>query len=182
MGFCLTRLGVLDPRYPFCGLPKTLMHLFWFCRRAQQLWAWIHDFFRPFRLEPFSWHMVLMGDSTWLPFKFTQIWHAFRMEILFSLWQGKIVILFSHSSLDLHVSLYDKACICNNVMLQIQVQVNKVALKVAHLQVLLDHCGNSPCMVVRILQDPFSFDDCSPVHGHRCGHIYSIGSSRMSCS
>lgn len=32
-------------------------------------------------------------------------------------------------------------------MLQIQVQANKVALEVAHLQVLLDLWGNAPCMV-----------------------------------
>ena len=37
------------------------------------------------------------------------------------------------------MAMYTKACICNNVTMQIQVKENKVALEVAHLQELLNH-------------------------------------------
>ena len=90
-------------------------------------------FFKPFRPEPFSWHMVILGDSSKIPWHFTQIWHTFRMEILFTLWKDRNYVLFNHNFLDVNIAMYTKACICNNVIMQIQVQANKVALEVAHL-------------------------------------------------
>ena len=83
--------------------------------------------------------MVSLGDSPRIPRKFTQIWHAFKMEILFTLWKDRNDVLFTHSFLDINIAMYTKVCICNNVMKQIQVQANKVALEVAHLQELLNH-------------------------------------------
>ena len=46
--------------------------------------------------------------------------------------------------LEINVTMYIKACIYNNVTLHIQVQIDKVALEVAHLQELLAHWGNTP--------------------------------------
>ena len=77
--------------------------------------------------------MVVLGDSPKLPFKYSQVWHAFRMEILFTIWKDYNAILFSHNFLDIHVAMYSKASICNNVMMQIQVQTDNVVLEVAHL-------------------------------------------------
>lgn len=77
--------------------------------------------------------MALLRDPSSLTHSFTQIWHAFRIEILFALWKEKNIVLFSHSSIDMQVFLYAKTCICNNVMLQIQVQANKVTIEVACL-------------------------------------------------
>lgn len=161
-GSRLKHLGVPDPRCPFCGHLEIFMHIFWFCRRAQQFWSQIHDFFRPFQLEPFSWHMTLLGDSPRIPFKFSQIWDDFRMEILFTLWKDKNVILFTHNSLDTNVSLYAKACICNIVLMQIQVQDDKVALEVGHLQELQQHWGNAPCTVTTVPPDSVSADRTLP--------------------
>ena len=61
------------------------------------------------------------------------------MEILFTLWKDRNAILFTHNFLDINIAMYTKVCICNNVMMQIQVQANKVALEVAHLQELINH-------------------------------------------
>ena len=77
--------------------------------------------------------MVILGDNIQLPFKYSQIWHAFRLEILFTIWKDHNVVIFSHNTLDINVSMYAKACIFNNVMMQIQVQIDKVALEVVHL-------------------------------------------------
>ena len=77
--------------------------------------------------------MILLGDSPRIPAKFSQIWHTFRMEILFTIWKDRNVVLFTHSVVDINIAMYTKACICNNVVMQIQVQASKVALEVAHL-------------------------------------------------
>ena len=61
------------------------------------------------------------------------------MEILFTLWKDRNSVLFNHRFLDINIAMYTKACIYNNVIMQIQVQANKVALEVAHLQELLNH-------------------------------------------
>ncbi|KAH9295537.1 hypothetical protein KI387_039125, partial [Taxus chinensis] len=37
---------------------------------------------------------------------------------------------------------------------KIQAQALKVALEFAHLQQLLDHCGNAPCTMSRLLPEP----------------------------
>ena len=97
--------------------------------------------------------MILLGDSPRIPRKYAQIWHTFRMEILYSLWKDRNVVLFTRSFLDVNIAVYTKACICNNVIMQIQVQANKVALEVAHLQELLNHWGNAPCTVARVPPD-----------------------------
>ena len=97
--------------------------------------------------------MILLGDSHRIPRKYSQIWHTFRMEILFTLWKDRNVVLFTHSFLDVNIAMYTKACICNNVIMQIQVQANKVALEVFHLQELLNHWGNAPCTVARVPPD-----------------------------
>ena len=60
------------------------------------------------------------------------------MEIFFTLWKDRDVVLFNHTFLDINIAMYTKVCICNNVIMQIQVQANKVALDVAHLQELLN--------------------------------------------
>ena len=133
LGPRLKHIGVPDPRCPFCGQPESFLHIFWFCKRAQNYWHWIHDFFKPFRPEPFSWHMILLGDSPRIPALFSQLWHTFRMEILFTIWKDRNVVLFTHSVMGINVAMYTKACICNNVVMQIQVQASKVALEVAHL-------------------------------------------------
>ena len=83
--------------------------------------------------------MVILGDSPRIPWEFTQIWHTFRMEILFTLWKDGNFILSNHNILDINIAMYTKACVCNNVIMQIQVKANKVALEVAHLQELLNH-------------------------------------------
>lgn len=83
------------------------------------------------------------------------------MEILFTLWKDRNVFLFTHSFLDINIAMYTKACICNNVMMQIQVQANKVALEVAHLQELLNHWGNAPCTISRVPPDA-SVDTSTP--------------------
>ena len=88
--------------------------------------------------------MVVLGDSHRLPFKYSQIWHAFKMKILFTIWKDHNVILFSHNFLDIHVAMYSKARVYNNVMMQIQVQTDKATLEVSHLQELLTHWGNAP--------------------------------------
>ena len=77
--------------------------------------------------------MVVLGNNTQIPFRYTQIWHAFKLEILFTIWKDRNVVIYAHNTLDINVAMYAKACIYNNVMLQIQVQIDKVALKVAHL-------------------------------------------------
>ena len=51
------------------------------------------------------------------------------MEILFYLWKDRNFVLFTHIFLDVNIAMYTKACICNNVIMQIQVQANKVAFK-----------------------------------------------------
>ena len=89
--------------------------------------------------------MVVLGDAPRLSFRYDQIWHTFRMEILVTIWKDRNVVLFFHNFLDIHVAIYSKAHICNNVMMQIQVQIDKVMLEVAHLQELLAHWGNAPC-------------------------------------
>ena len=83
------------------------------------------------------------------------------------------MLFFSHNFLDVNIAVYTKACICNNVIMQIQVQANKVALEVAHLQELLNHWGNAPCTVARIPLDASA--DTSTPHGrfqqcHSSGH------------
>lgn len=78
----------------------------------------------------------------------------------------EMLFLFSHISLDIHVSLYTKSCICNNVMLQIQVQANKVDLELGHLHDLPDHWGNAPYMVARVSLDSVAFGDHSLASGH----------------
>ena len=108
--------------------------------------------------------MVILGDSPRILRKFTQIWHTFRMEILFIMWKDRNVVLFTHNFLDINISMYTKACIFNNVMMQIQVQENKVALEVAHLQELLNHWGNAPCTIARVPPDA-SVDTLMP-RGH----------------
>lgn len=105
MGSQLLHLGVVDPRYPFCGHLESFKHLFWLCFRAQQFWQWIHDFFRHFWPEPFSWHMVLLGDSPGLPSKFSQLWHNFRVVILFHIWKVRNSCIFSYIQMDKYVSL-----------------------------------------------------------------------------
>ena len=35
LGPRLKHIGVPDPRCPFCGQPESFLHLFWFCKRAQ---------------------------------------------------------------------------------------------------------------------------------------------------
>ena len=161
LGPWLKHIGVPDHRCPFCGQTESFLHILWFYRHAQNYWHWIHDLFKPFQLEPFSLHMVIWGHSPSIPQKFTQIWHTFRMEILFTLWKDRNVVLFTHSFLDINIAMYTKACIFNNVMMQIQVQSNKVALKVAHLQELLNHWGNAPCTVARVPPDN-SVDTTTP--------------------
>ena len=121
--------------------------------------------FSLFHPKPFSWHIVVLGDNTRLPFKYSQIWHAFRLEILFTIWKDCNAVIFAHNTLDINVSMYAKACICNNVMMQIQVQTDKVALEVAHLQELLAHWGNAPCMVSYVLLDS-AFGNHTPPRGH----------------
>ena len=105
--------------------------------------------------------MVILGDSPRFPRKFTQIWHIFKMEILFTLWKDRNAVLFTHSFFDITIAMYTKACICNNVTMQIQVQANKVALEVAHLQELLNHWGNAPCTIARVPLDA-STDTLTP--------------------
>lgn len=51
-------------------------------------------------------------------------------------------------------------------MLQIQVQANKVALELGHLQDLPDHWGNAPYMVARVSLDSIAFGDHSLASGH----------------
>lgn len=75
------------------------------------------------------------------------------MEILFSLWKDRNVVLFTHIFLDINIAMYTKVCICNNAVMQIQVQANKVALEVAHLQELLNHWDNDPCTIARVPPD-----------------------------
>lgn len=41
--------------------------------------------------------------------------------------------------------------------LEIQIQANKVALEVAHLQELLNHWGNAPCTVARVPPDILAY-------------------------
>ena len=100
--------------------------------------------------------MVVLGDNTLISFKYAQIWHAFRLDILFTIWKNRNSIIYAHNMLDINVTMYIKACIYNNVMLQIQVQIGKVALEVAHLQELLAHWGNAPCTVACVLLPHFS--------------------------
>ena len=61
-----------------------------------------------------------------LPFRYAHIWHAFVIDIFFTIWKDHNFVLFSHSFLDIHVVMYPKAHIYNNVMMQIQVQTKKV--------------------------------------------------------
>ena len=82
------------------------------------------------------------------------------MEILFTLWKDRNVVLFIHNILNSNVAMYTKACICNYVILQIQIQANKVALKVAQLQKFLNHWGNTPCTIFRA--PPESSNDHTP--------------------
>lgn len=63
------------------------------------------------------------------------------------------VFLFTHDFLDINVSMYTKSCICNNVMMQIQVQIGKITLEVAHMQEFHNHDRNVPYMVTRVLLD-----------------------------
>ena len=51
------------------------------------------------------------------------------MEILFTLWKDMNVVLFTHRFLDINVSMYTKACICNNVVMQIYVKSTKVTFE-----------------------------------------------------
>lgn len=76
-----------------------------------------------------------------------------------------------------NVSLYSKAIIFSNILLQIQVQANKVALEVAHLQVFLDHWGNGPCTIAWVPASPTSSCGQSPSQSwqqsgftHPCSH------------
>lgn len=50
-------------------------------------------------------------------------------------------------------------------MMQIQVQANKVALEVAHLQEFLNHWGNAPYTIVRVPLD--ALINTSAPRGHR---------------
>ena len=77
--------------------------------------------------------MVLLGDNTLIQFKYAQIWHAFRLDILFTIWKDCNVVIYAHKKLDINVAMYSKECIYNNAMLCILVQIDKVALEVAHL-------------------------------------------------
>ncbi len=173
LGLQLKHIRVPDPRCPFCGQPKSFLYIFYFFRHAQNYQHQIHDFFKPFRPEPFSWHMVVVGDSSQIPWKFTQIQHTFRMDIFFTLWKDRNFVLFTHIFLDINVVMCTKTCICNNVMMQIQVQEKKVALEVAHLQEILNHWGNAPCIVAKVPLD--ASVDMPPLRGHRLGHS-SLGS------
>ena len=91
--------------------------------------------------------MVVLGDNTQLLFKYSQIWHAFRLEILFTIWKDHNVVILANKKLDINVAMYAKTCIYNNAMLQIQVLTNKVVLEVSCLHDHLAHWGNSPCTV-----------------------------------
>lgn len=104
------------------------------------------------------------------------------MKILFTLWKDRNVVLFTHNFLDINVSMYTKACICNHVILQIQVQATKMALEVAHLQELLQHWGNAPCVVSRVLLDISTSDDRSLPCGHHHSYSFSACRSQMLCS
>ena len=75
------------------------------------------------------------------------------MEILFTLWKIRNAILSTHNFLDINIAMYTKVCIYNNVMMQLQVQANKMALEVAHLQEILNNWGNASCMVARVPLD-----------------------------
>ena len=61
--------------------------------------------------------MVILGDNTQLAFKYSQSWHAFRLEILFTIWKDRNAVIFTHNTLDINVTMYTKACIYINVML-----------------------------------------------------------------
>lgn len=124
--------------------------------------------------------MILLGDSPKIPQKFSQIWHTFRMELLFSLWKDRNVVLFTHYFLDVNIAMYTKACIYNNVIMQIQVQANKVALEVSHLQELLNHWGNAPCTIARVPLDALA--DASMSHGHHSRCQSSGCHSHIPCS
>ena len=61
------------------------------------------------------------------------------MDILFTLLKDRNVVLFTQSFHGIDIAMYTKACICNNVMMQIKVQANKVTLVMAHFQEVINH-------------------------------------------
>ena len=74
--------------------------------------------------------------------------------------------LFIFLLLYVNVFIFTKGCICNSVMLQIQVQANKVVLEVAHMQEILEHWGNVLCIVFIFPLVPYASCDRSLPHGH----------------
>lgn len=69
--------------------------------------------------------MVLLGDKPNMPNRFVQLCHAFCIENLFYTWKARNVVV-SKVNFDKSISIYVKAQICSNVMLQCQVQLEKV--------------------------------------------------------
>ena len=94
------------------------------------------------------------------------------MEILFTLWKDRNVVLLTHNFLYINIAMYTKACICDNVMMQIQVQANKAALEVAYLQDLPHDWCNASCVINRL--PPDASVNTTPPRGHNLGH-YSLG-------
>ncbi|KAH9294882.1 hypothetical protein KI387_038470 [Taxus chinensis] len=150
VGKCLILMGAPPLRCPFCNHIETLLHLFWFCPHAQSAWRWIHTLFQPFLPTFFTWKMVLLGDSAFVPAKFYNIWHSFRATILYHIWKTRNSAIFNKETVDRTFVISNKLVVISNVSLQIQVQAEKVRIEVEHLQTLLDHWGSNPCTVSRV--------------------------------
>ncbi|KAH9302250.1 hypothetical protein KI387_013833, partial [Taxus chinensis] len=97
--------------------------------------------------------MVLLGDPDFIPTKYYNIWHSFKVAILYHIWKSRNDVIFNKEVVDRIFTISNKLAVISNVSLQIQVQVEKVHIEVEHLQTLLDHWGSAPYAVSHVPPD-----------------------------
>lgn len=84
------------------------MHMFWDYRRSKEACEWVLSFFASYTTDTISWVHALLGDLVHMKISLFDVWHIFRIGLMFHIWKTHNKIMFQKHQGSNFFTLADK--------------------------------------------------------------------------